>query len=337
MSLIKELKSNPENQINMVDILQILTKQEKTKYVDLLLRMVKKTKNIERYVDDIKNTLRVELGIEPERLENYSPLQLVMLYRIVESTFNYSDLKNYQKFIEYNERGLIPQNDLTQFKTFDDVLNATSLAEVKSYEKDLEKQINIVFKNDEWVVIRPLTYHSSLKYGSSTKWCTSSESNPEYFIRYSKRGILLYMINKITGYKVACFKSLDDDREFSFWNQQDTRIDSIESDLPDFIMNEIRNEVKKNITNFSLLSDEDKKKQESLLDRLSGKMSSIEEREGEDVEVPVRDEPMVDETINGYEYDTDMEMEMSEPETERTPMNEAMMGGVSESLGRLLR
>jgi hypothetical protein len=333
MSLIKELKSNPENQINMVDILQILTKQEKTKYVDLLLRMVKKTKNIERYVDDIKNTLRVELGIEPERLENYSPLQLVMLYRIVESTFNYSDLKNYQKFIEYNERGLIPQNDLTQFKTFDDVLNATSLAEVKSYEKDLEKQINIVFKNDEWVVIRPLTYHSSLKYGSSTKWCTSSENNPEYFLRYSKRGILLFMINKINGYKVACFKSLDDDKEFSFWNQQDTRIDSIEADLPDFIMNEIRNEVKKNITNFSLLSDEDKKKQESLLDRLNGKMSSIEERE--DVEEPVRDEPMVDETINGYEYDTDMEM--SEPETEQTPMNEAMMGGVSESFGRLLR
>jgi hypothetical protein len=62
-------------------------------------------------------------------------------------------------------------------------------------------------------------------------------------------------------------------------------------------------------------------------------MSSIEERE--DVEEPVRDEPMVDETINGYEYDTDMEM--SEPETEQTPMNEAMMGGVSVSFNRLLR
>jgi hypothetical protein len=44
---------------------------------------------------------------------------------------------------------------------------------------------------------------------------------------------------------------------------------------------------------------------------------------------------MVDETINGYEYDTDMEM--SEPETEQTPMNEAMMGGVSVSFNRLLR
>lgn len=321
MSLIRELKSNPENQINMVDILQILTNQEKTKYVDLLLRMVKKTKNIERYVDEIKHNLYTELGIDPKNLDVYSPLQLVMLYRIVESTFNYSDLKNYQRFIEYNERGLIPQNDLTQFKSFEDILNATSLAEVKSYEKELEKQIKIIFKTDEWVVIRPLTYHSSLKYGSSTKWCTASESNPEYFLRYSKRGILLYMINKITGYKVACFKSLDEDKEFSFWNQQDVRIDSMEADLPDFIMNEIKNEIKKNVTNFSLLSDEDKKKQESLLDRMDKKISSLEEA--------VRDEPMVEETIVGYENDTEMVREevYEERVTEQVPMNESMMGG----------
>ena len=59
-------------------------------------------------------------------------------------------------------------------------------------EKDLEKQIKVVYSDDEWVVLRPLTYHSSLKYGSSTKWCTASESNPDYFLRYVKRGILLY-------------------------------------------------------------------------------------------------------------------------------------------------
>ena len=31
---------------------------------------------------------------------------------------------------------------------------------------------------------------------------------------------------------------------FSFWNQTDSRIDSLESELPDFILDIIRNEVK---------------------------------------------------------------------------------------------
>ena len=74
------------------------------------------------------------------------------------------------------------------------------------------------------------------------------------------------MINKITGLKVACFKSLDSEPEFSFWNQTDSRIDSLESELPDFILDMIRNEVKNNThTNYSLLSDEDKNKEESLI------------------------------------------------------------------------
>ncbi len=334
MSLIKELKSNTENQINLVEILQLFCPEEKTKYVDLLLRMVKKTKNIDQYVEEIKDTLNREFNISHNVLDKYSPIQMILMYRFIESTFNFSDIKNYRKFIEYNERGLISENDLGKFKTFDDILNATSLAEVKSFEKDLEKQIKVLYSDKEWIVLRPLTYHSSLKYGSSTKWCTASENNPEYFLRYSKRGILIYMINKISGQKVACFKSLDGESEFSFWNQIDNRIDSLESNLPEFILGLIRKEISDNsVTNFSYLNDEDKKKQEELLERVSNKISAMEE---EMREVETEDEIGDDEMMVMQEPEVDMREDVV-PMEESTPQNEAMSDmGRRTLIGRVI-
>ena len=246
MSRIKELKQHPDNNISMVDVFKVLCPEGKTKYIEFLLRLSKNTKHIERYVEEIRENFERELGVTRDKFEEMTPFQLYTAYRFLEMNFNFSDLKTFQKFCDYNERGLIKENDLSKFKGFDDVMTATSLAEIKAYEKDLEKQIQTIYSSDEWIVLRPLTFHASKKYGSSTKWCTASENNPDYFLRYSKRGILIYMINKITGLKVACFKSLDSEPEFSFWNQTDSRIDSLESELPDFILDMIRNEVKNN-------------------------------------------------------------------------------------------
>jgi hypothetical protein len=168
-------------------------------------------------------------------------------------------------------------------------------------------------------VIRPLTYHSSLKYGASTKWCTVSDKNPDYFLRYTKRGILLYMINKVTGLKVACFKSLDSEPEFSFWNQVDTRIDSLESGLPLFIIDVIRDEVTNSpITNMSLLSDEDRKTQENLV---RSKLKSIEH--SNDVSIAdMRDMGLEPNILRNYENEPIMDARDEDMETERVDGHE---------------
>lgn len=267
MSRIKNLKTNPEHIINMVEIVELFVPEKKSKYVETLMRIMKKTKNIEQYQKEVVETYNKEFDIPQDAFNEFTPLQMLFIYRFIDSMFNYSDLKSFVKFCEYNERGLIEQSDLSRYSTFEEILIATSIAEVKTLEKDLEKQIKVIYSDDEWIVLRPLTYVASRKYGSSTKWCTTQENNPDYFIRYAKRGILLYMINKVTGLKVACFKSLDNsDPEFSFWNQVDTRIDSMESELPLFIIECIREEVSKNpVSNLSLLSKEDMEKQENLI------------------------------------------------------------------------
>ena len=150
-----------------------------------------------------------------------------------------------------------------KYKTFRDIELQISLSELKNMDKELSKQTHKLYEDDEWLVIKPMSYQASLKYGASTKWCTASRENSEYYLRYSRRGILIYCINKITGDKVGTFKSLDQhEKETSFWDIVDQRIDSMDSGLPIVVMDVIRKEFKEQVySNFELLSDEERNRQ----------------------------------------------------------------------------
>ncbi len=47
-----------------------------------------------------------------------------------------------------------------------------SLADLKMVDKEMEKQIEKLFEDEQWLVLKPLSYLASKKYGASTKWCT---------------------------------------------------------------------------------------------------------------------------------------------------------------------
>ena len=261
------LRDKPENVINVAELLKIFVPEGKPKYVETLLRIMKKTRNSDSYSRDIKRELANIFNISPNKLDGISDFQMLFFYRFIDTMFNHSDIKSFQKFCEYNERGLIADNDLSKYTDFEMIMSANGLAEIKTMEKDLEKQVIKLHNDDEWVVLRPLTYLSSRKYGSSTKWCTASDINPEYFLRYSKKGILIYVINKVTGLKVAAFKSLlKEDPELSFWNQIDNRVDSMETNLPTFILDIIKKEFQNPfaVPNIHFLSEEDKKIEETF-------------------------------------------------------------------------
>ena len=279
MSKIKELKTNPENILNFVEVLELFSPDKKSKYTDMLLRLMNKTKNIDSHIRETKDEIvRMFEFIKQEDIEKLSPLQTLMTYKFIDSFFNVEDLKNFRKFAEYNERGLIGQNDLTKYSSLDEVMKQLDLAELKVESKGLENEIIKVYEDDEWLLVRPLTYLSSKKYGANTKWCTTQTDNPDYFLKYSKKGVLIYCINKVTGYKVASFYSLDKtDPEFSFWNQKDTRIDSLDSELTDDLRKLIQEicKDKKAKTNRFMLSDDQRVKEEKLLTTKGYRSSSF--------------------------------------------------------------
>jgi hypothetical protein len=268
MSRLRDLKSNVENNVNLFDLFSLFSPDEKSKYTETLIRLMKKTKNFNEHVEEIKEHFVDQFNFNREKLDTIPKLQIVFFYRLIDSMFNVADLQSFQKFCEYNERGIIKQNDVSKYNSFDDILKELSMAEMIAETKNLEKQVKVVLDNDEWLLVRPLTFISSKKYGSNTKWCTTQENNPEYYVKFASKGVLIYCINKKTGYKVASFYSLDkNDPEFSFWDQKDKRIDSLDAEITDDIRLIIREESKSKgaKTNRFLLSDDERNKEDKIL------------------------------------------------------------------------
>jgi hypothetical protein len=103
-----------------------------------------------------------------------------------------------------------------------------------------------IYRDSDWLLVKPLNLKSSLKYGFNTKWCTSSKKEPHVFYRYSKDGILIYIIERKTNIKWAVFWEIDEKgnkKDMSWWNSADDRIDSMLVMIPDVVMDKIKKEL----------------------------------------------------------------------------------------------
>ena len=298
MSRIRDLKTDTNNNFNIVEVIEVFTPNGKSKYVDMLLRIMFNTPNLKEHGDEIIEYITNQYDfVNKEDLKKFSPIQLLLMYKFVDTYFNSDDLNNYKKFCEYNERNLIDQNDLSKYRSFEDIVTQVNIADIKVEMKELESEVVRVHEDDEWLLVRPTTFLASKKYGSNTKWCTTSENNPEYFLKYAERGVLIYCMNKKTGYKVASFYSLKkSDPEFSFWNQKDEKIESMDSELSDSMLRIIREVSKdpKTTSNRRLLNETQLEKENKNLEKYM-KRTKIQEIV---MEYGVRDQPKIVNSIS---------------------------------------
>ena len=103
-----------------------------------------------------------------------------------------------------------------------------------------------ILRTKKWLILKPLSLKSSLKYGHNTKWCTSSKENPLTFYNYSKEGILIYIIERETDTKWAAYWEINEvgkKQEMSWWNAEDDRLDSMLVLIPEDIMGIVKREL----------------------------------------------------------------------------------------------
>lgn len=248
MSRIDELKKqHPLYALSAIDVFKMISPNQSNKYIEMLIKLDKNKLNY--HSDNYRNEV-VEYVVSHTGLD-YNYIQTLDLdtLQFLLGTFNYmmgdENIKRFVKFASFIERKLIENNDVTSYSSWDEIEQAVSLAEIKLIDKETAKQIKKVYEDDEWLSLRPLSLEASMKYGANTKWCTTTNTG-QYYARYSARGILIYNINKKTGYKVACFKNLDSnhDNEFSWWDVTDRRIEALDSEAPSAVLEAIRNEIK---------------------------------------------------------------------------------------------
>jgi len=263
MSRIDELKKQfPELNMTMFDLFKRIDTTSTYKYFPLLCKIFGKRFNfMDQYEDDKARKDMAKLEIHENLLsrgistDGLTENELYFLHHISDN-FNHENFFTVKDFIHYMDKNQIENKDVTSYSTIDDLRSAVTLAGMKELTKELEGQVVKEYEDDKWLVVRPLTFQASSKYGASTRWCTTYQKEKQYFEKYWQYGILVYFINKVTGYKFAGYKSLRDGDELSFWNAEDKRIDYLYVEADNYLFPIVRRILSSDKTNKESCSTE---------------------------------------------------------------------------------
>lgn len=260
---VKQLKEqNPDLNINIIDILSKIDNTKTKKLIPFLIKLFKN--KIKEIVDD---NHYIDLDRRPyvkEMSLGLCDTQKSIILWILDWYIGFDDIENIPIFVDYLDRGLIDNKDISTYQTMDDMVLEIGKASTKEMLSKDRKNIMIVHDDDEWMFFKPLTYNASVTYGYGTKWCTSMKNESEYFYRYSRQGVLIYVINKITGKKFGIHSN--NDVRMGIYDETDKQIDSFETDIPKDLIMKLFGllDLKNNQKNYELFSDEEKAKCDKL-------------------------------------------------------------------------
>jgi hypothetical protein len=113
----------------------------------------------------------------------------------------------------------LPLTDINSYKNLEQLSNA--LLDYSNRPRRQFREVeggNVVYDDDRFFVVNPLTHDSSCYYGKGTKWCTSADSDYQ-FNRYNQDGKLFYILDRNAPsnnkfYKVALLQKFDGDKTY---------------------------------------------------------------------------------------------------------------------------
>jgi hypothetical protein len=288
----RDLKEqNKDLEIHVVDLINKFDPSETGKYTGFLTKILKDKiaeRENEKHVK--KGRLRtLNIDSEFKMPKGTNDLEEVLIHYLSE-LYSRENMETLIRFHQHVKENRIIGKDINSYKGWDEINKEVSLATLKQTQKLLEKEVQKVVEIDEWLVIRPLTMEASLTYGAGTKWCTSMRHNKDYFYRYSRNGVLCYVINKLDGDKYGLFYDMESN-EFSIWNAPDRRIDSVESTIPSDLMSKLYKFMKTEKSNYDYFSESEKEKCSNYMDL---KEVAAMEEEPTDEEATVIDMPDYD-------------------------------------------
>ena len=168
MAKIKELKA--QNPKYLIDVISVLSKMDPTKTNKYLPFMIKCTSD---WVEWIHNELTNETFKE--------------MFEVI------------QDFEDLSQRNLLENKDIYTYESNQDIIEAVKTAKEKITRSEVKKkETEVLFEDNRWLVVYPLSVRSSNLYGKGTKWCVSSEDNNygKYYKHYTENGSLVFVIDK---------------------------------------------------------------------------------------------------------------------------------------------
>ncbi len=130
----------------------------------------------------------------------------------VEEVVDMIDLiKEFDRF-----QSALPEKDINKYNNF---TLADAIKTHKEKSKSQQKKVDVsgaekIYEDSNILIVKPLTYEASCKYGAGTRWCTTMANEPRYFNQYGKGAdqALYYIILKKFDrnnkfYKIAIHKT----------------------------------------------------------------------------------------------------------------------------------
>lgn len=225
MSKIQDLRDKPENNFNFIELLERLSDEKDTKYIQMLDRLIKK--RISEKVNNLSNE-----SFTTNEIENAFIAMLFSNILLPQEMY----LLNY--FCTKHKQGGIDGIDFQKVE-IETVLQKAMILRKKELEAQKENMIEKIHEDEDWLLLMPLSYESSLKYGAHTKWCTASKDTKQHYQDYTNKGVLVYCINKKTDVKYGFFYDLQHtspnyspSSAMSFWNAEDDFVEMFDVEMP---------------------------------------------------------------------------------------------------------
>lgn len=224
------------------------------KFMSILLSEGRKEDLKKKYSDKFKeypDTLDFVLGISDlvDSNHKYTDFVLKNLHPN-SSTDEVEDAVELVKdFEQYSNK--LEIKDINQYGSFQHLETALEyvIQDIKAKKEDIEasKNIDKIFENDRFLVIKPKTEQASCKYGSRTKWCVTSKGSG-HFNRYTSGDQELYFIidkkNSTNNYYSKVAVHVDSNGIFSYWDSQDNKLDNKEIKILEYAFPELMQSIK---------------------------------------------------------------------------------------------
>ena len=238
MGIKKIKKENNSINISLVDLMGKLDNSETKKYTQFLVKILKK--NFDNEQDFlVRDSSHRERKID--QVLNNSTFDGWITRKILTNLYGWDEVDSFINFCEFMERGLTNEKDISKYDSWEMVTSEVFQAKNRNLFKMAKKEVKVVYEDDQYMCIKPLTYAASVSYGYQTRWCTASVQEPSYFYNHSKDGVLVYLIDKINNVKFGFYHN---SYQIQIYNQKDDRIDSMETGLPVELLHKLIGEMK---------------------------------------------------------------------------------------------
>ena len=168
MAKVRDLKEQNKNyKIDVIDVLASMDPSKTNKYLPFMIKCTSE------WVEWINNELKNETFKE--------------MFEVIND------------FHDLSERNLLTNKDIYSYKDNQAIIESVKEAKEKVTISDVKKnETEILYEDERWLVLYPLSVRSSNLYGKGTKWCVSSEDNNygKYYKQYTENGCLVFVIDK---------------------------------------------------------------------------------------------------------------------------------------------